>query len=117
MNMIIITCDEGEACVDPPTILLLTTATTAIVITTSTNDMRIRAPRIGINLSGFLDSNSGFVASCFSPDLVVNPSNLTGCENPFWETDLTSMTKSEEGGRSTRATFGSVVVTFRMLRW
>ena len=30
---------------------------------------------------------------------------------------LTRMTKSEEGGRSTSATFGSVVVTFLMLRW
>ena len=70
--------------------------------------MRMRAPRIGINLSGFLDSSSGFVASCFSPDLrhnsfyhfitlrmggaifylVVNPSSLTGCEKPFCETDL-----------------------------
>ena len=34
--VIMITCEEGEACVDPPTILLRTTATTAIVITTST---------------------------------------------------------------------------------
>ena len=31
--------------------------------------MRMRAPRMGINFSGFLDSSSGFVASCFSPDL------------------------------------------------
>ena len=70
----------------------------------------MRAPRIGINLSGFLDSSSGFVASCFSPDLrhnsfyhfitlrmggaifylVVNPSSLTGCEKPFCETDLSN---------------------------
>ena len=35
-TIIMITCEEGEACVDPPTILLRTTATTAIVITTST---------------------------------------------------------------------------------
>ena len=34
-----------------------------------TNDMSMRAPRMGINFSGFLDSSSGFVASCFSPDL------------------------------------------------
>ena len=42
--------------------------------------------------------------------------------HPHWfssssSSHLTRMTKSEEGGRSTRATFGSVVVTFRMLRW
>ena len=40
-----------------------------IMKTALTNDMRMRAPRMGINFSGFLDSSSGFVASCFSPDL------------------------------------------------
>ena len=46
-----------------------TTIIFIIMRTTLTNDMSMRAPRMGINFSGFLDSSSGFVASCFSPDL------------------------------------------------
>ena len=92
----LLTWEEGEVWA-PPTILLLTMATMPMVMRTRTNEMRMRAPRIGISLRGFLDSSSGLVASCFSPDLGEFYRRNLGRKRPggeslkldwFWETSL-----------------------------
>ena len=65
----------------------------------------------------FLDSSSGIVASCFSPGLVVKPSNVNGFDLCPLLIENAVMRKLVAEGKPSMVMFGWELEIFRMMTW